>query len=444
VNSSTGVISGTPTATGTSSVTVSATNTGGTGAATLTLTVNAPLGLVGWWKLDEGSGTTAADSSGNGNTGTLVNGPQWSTGQVDGGLKFDGADDRVDIPNVNHNVGASDFTWSTWAYPRRLTNLWEGLVANGDYSPALYSKVYNGQWGIYWGGDRPSGSTLTTGRWYHLTVVRQGGVVKFYQDGVQTAKTYAIATSMANGPMRLGTSAVSSAPRFGQTDLDDVRFYNRALSAVEIAALANTAPAALLLPDDAALAAPAAGSPSDIDGDGVSDENEQIDGTAPFDPNSLKKTEMTVSKIAGKMNFAAGGKDRCSVSGIIPNLPPKFDSAGAIVNVDIGGAKASFTLDAKGRGVGFGGAFALKLKSNKRNAVTKKFEFPGGNGLFKLDLRNGAWAGAWRDLGADPTQTVHNAPMTIVIDLALNGRVYSATSQVRYSGKAGTLGAFKK
>src|SRR5262249_14832299 len=35
-------------------------------------------GLVAYWKFDEGSGTTASDSSGNGNTGTLVNGPRWS------------------------------------------------------------------------------------------------------------------------------------------------------------------------------------------------------------------------------------------------------------------------------------------------------------------------------------------------------------------------------
>src|SRR5262249_19564015 len=39
-------------------------------------------GLVAYWKFDEGSGTTAADSSGNGNTGTLINGPLWSAGRV--------------------------------------------------------------------------------------------------------------------------------------------------------------------------------------------------------------------------------------------------------------------------------------------------------------------------------------------------------------------------
>jgi hypothetical protein len=53
--------------------------------------VNVPTtnGLVGWWKFDDGSGTSAVDSSGNGNTGTLVNSPAWTTaGYYNGALGF--------------------------------------------------------------------------------------------------------------------------------------------------------------------------------------------------------------------------------------------------------------------------------------------------------------------------------------------------------------------
>ena len=48
--------------------------------------------LVGWWRLDESSGTTAHDSSGNGNDGTLRGGTQWQpgNGQVGGALEFNG------------------------------------------------------------------------------------------------------------------------------------------------------------------------------------------------------------------------------------------------------------------------------------------------------------------------------------------------------------------
>ena len=62
--------------------------------------VNASLlgGLVGWWKFDEGSGSVAYDSSGNGNDGNLMNGPTWTAGKIRGALSFDGMNDYVLIP----------------------------------------------------------------------------------------------------------------------------------------------------------------------------------------------------------------------------------------------------------------------------------------------------------------------------------------------------------
>ena len=56
-------------------------------------------GLVGYWPFDEGSGNIAKDYSGNGNDGTLVNGPTWTTGKVGGALSFDGVDDYVRVIN---------------------------------------------------------------------------------------------------------------------------------------------------------------------------------------------------------------------------------------------------------------------------------------------------------------------------------------------------------
>ena len=52
------------------------------------------------WKFDETSGVTASDSGGGGHDGSLQGGPIWTTGIVEGGLRFDGQDDRVVVPAV--------------------------------------------------------------------------------------------------------------------------------------------------------------------------------------------------------------------------------------------------------------------------------------------------------------------------------------------------------
>ena len=52
--------------------------------------------LVGWWRLDETSGTTAYDSSPSGNDGTFVGDPQWVAGKVLGALQLDGETGQQD------------------------------------------------------------------------------------------------------------------------------------------------------------------------------------------------------------------------------------------------------------------------------------------------------------------------------------------------------------
>ena len=64
------------------------------------LTTGVRADLVGWWRLDDGSGTTAIDSSGSGNDGTLNGDPKWVAGKVGGALEMDGGD-FVEVPGVS-------------------------------------------------------------------------------------------------------------------------------------------------------------------------------------------------------------------------------------------------------------------------------------------------------------------------------------------------------
>ena len=65
----------------------------------LSIIKNLQNGLVGYWRFDEGSGSIAYDYSGNGNNGTLINGPTWVDGILGKALEFDGVNDYVNIPD---------------------------------------------------------------------------------------------------------------------------------------------------------------------------------------------------------------------------------------------------------------------------------------------------------------------------------------------------------
>ncbi|MHC4062167.1 MAG: hypothetical protein ACYSR6_11275, partial [Planctomycetota bacterium] len=97
-------------------------------------------GLVGWWKFDEGGGTTAYDSAGK-NHGSLVNGPTWTSGRINGALGFDGSDDYVDLGNDSSLKRPLPVTVCAWIngsgnhqcfislddHSRRYCGIWLGI-----------------------------------------------------------------------------------------------------------------------------------------------------------------------------------------------------------------------------------------------------------------------------------------------------------------------------
>ena len=212
-------------------------------------------GPVAHWKFDEGAGTVALDSSGNGNDGIFVGDPQWVAGVMGGALEFNG-DDYLDCGNGPSLQIQDAITISFWFNVVAFENTWEGFLAKGDNSYRVSRGGGNGDAthmgisGTSAGGGNGwfNGNAIVTGGvWHHFAGTYDGAEGKIYIDGVLDA------TSPGTGQINIsdynfyiGENAQATG-RFLHGILDDVRIYNQALSANEVSELATIkAPANIL------------------------------------------------------------------------------------------------------------------------------------------------------------------------------------------------------
>ena len=93
--------------------------------------------LVAYWNFDEVSGT-AADSSGNSNTATLVNGPLRTKGIVGNALSFDGVNDNVTVLDSNSLDLSSGFTLSAWVNPTVAQSNFTAAISKNSASDHVY------------------------------------------------------------------------------------------------------------------------------------------------------------------------------------------------------------------------------------------------------------------------------------------------------------------
>lgn len=206
-------------------------------------------GLVAAYNFDENSGTTLTDRSGNGNTGTLTNGPSWVTGKNGTALSFDGSNDYVNITSSSSlNFGTGDFTVEYWANRPTLSGVADlGKLATGSNGWRIYSSE-SGRLTLGFQGsneDYSNSAALQVNTWQYVTVTRSSGVIKLYVNGVDvTAYAPNIGDVTNTTALTLGTSAAppigAGSQFFGRVTLDDLRLYNRALSASEIQTDMNT------------------------------------------------------------------------------------------------------------------------------------------------------------------------------------------------------------
>jgi Glycosyl hydrolases family 43/Concanavalin A-like lectin/glucanases superfamily len=205
-------------------------------------------GLVARYRLDQTSGTTVTDSSGNGNNATLIGNATWG----DGSLTFGGTDGQVKLPD-DAMAGMQAVTVSTkvWIDSAQQTPyfLWglgntdAGGVGNGY----LFGTGNNYRAGIAsgnWTTEQTAATTiaLARGSWLTLTYTQGAGKATLYLDGSQVAQNTAVTTtpgSIGSGVTKanyIGRS-MYSADKYFKGRMRDFRIYNRALSADEVAEL---------------------------------------------------------------------------------------------------------------------------------------------------------------------------------------------------------------
>ena len=243
-----------------------------------------PTGALAAYSFNEGSGTSASDSSGNGLTGTLTNGAGWGAGQHAGAVQLDGNDDFVDLGNpaalqltgsmtISGWINSSSFPADDAAIVSKRSGSLVGyqLDTSIDRGPRTIGfKLTNSSGGQMF---RYGATVLQLNTWYHVAGVYDAaaGTLHVYLNGQADdgALVGTVTPSQQNSPLNVNIGRRPTGFNFAGR-IDDVRIYGRALSQGEVQTDMSTAVGG--------------GSPPP-------------DGQPPTDPSSLTATPASQSQI---------------------------------------------------------------------------------------------------------------------------------------------------
>ena len=184
-----------------------------------------------WWKLDEGSGNLALDSSTNGNDGTVHGDPVWTTGKIDGALSFDGIDDYVDVGDIDLTEA---FTIAAWI---NISSMNINTIAGKSYSTYQFSTSPTGRLLFHRNSNLPINynAGLVVDRWYHVAVTfnTTDGMVMYLDGSVVDTNSDTSITNDNDVVTKIGATGWTPQDFFNGT-LDEVRMYERALTGNEV------------------------------------------------------------------------------------------------------------------------------------------------------------------------------------------------------------------
>src|SRR5437773_753713 len=197
--------------------------------------------LVVAYSFDEGAGTTAADYSGNSNTGTLFN-ASWTTGKYGNALWFNGKNGYVTAPCSGLPAMNAPQTIAYWFTASRRSTSTEPVVSLADDAQQI--SIQAGFKDCRIGAWQDPGSWLVAASqpswtWHYIVYTFDGATHRFYVDGDEKGSSTIRPTAAAPTSLQIGR--VRDGSDYLRGTVDELRVYSRALSQTEIQSLMNIA-----------------------------------------------------------------------------------------------------------------------------------------------------------------------------------------------------------
>ena len=210
-------------------------------------------GLIGWWRLDEGQGGVANDSSGVGSHAPILSGVTWTDGYLGKTFLSTSAASSINLSSYASNftqISQASFSVCFWFRLTNTTNAQPLLTIRQATTTNQYLHILmrestnpfaNKITFAFWANDDHSTSTITDNKWHHFAGTYDynsgtgTGTRKIYIDGtLETTSTSVAPLNFTPVAMYIGYQDFGTPATAIDGSMNDMRIYNRALNASEV------------------------------------------------------------------------------------------------------------------------------------------------------------------------------------------------------------------